>query len=209
MTAAFLTAAVVVSIAAAYAPTGPQSSRWRRRRDDRRVGRDLPDLLDEVARSMRAGLSVRSALVAARAGLGGPLAADVDGLLGSSTGLRTALGVWAEERRGVPGVRLVAVALATVEQTGAAARAVDSVADTLRADREVAAEVRALASQAQASAAVIAVLPVGFAAVASIADPATLRFLVDSSIGRLCLAIGVALDLAAFVWMRRIVRSVR
>lgn len=205
---ALLAAAAVLVLARAWAPVAAPSP-WQRRRDDRRVARDLPQLLDDVARSMRAGLSVRSALSAAQPSLDGPLATDVDSVLGSGAGMRAALAAWATDRHGVPGVRLAAVALATAERAGAAARAIDSVADTLRADRELAGEVRALSSQAQASAMVIAALPVGFAAVASAADPTTLRFLVDTPVGRLCLAGGVGLDVGAFAWMRRIVRSVR
>lgn len=209
MTAALAAVGAVLTIAAAGAPALGPPPRWRRRREDDRVGRELPALLDEVARSMRAGLSLRSALEAAQASLRGPLALDVAAMVASDAGTSLVLDQWADRRRAVHGARLVAAALSTADQTGGGARAIDGVADTLRADRELSAEVRALSSQAQVSAALIALLPVGFALVASAADPATLRFLVDSPVGRLCLIAGLALDATACWWMRRIVASIR
>ena len=201
--------AAVIAAAVALAPAPTRRSRWRRLREDRRVGDELPVLLDEVARSMRAGLSVAGGLAASRGSIRGPLARDVDVLIAAVGGSSAALDDWARHRAAVPGVRLVVVALATAGQTGAAARAIDGVADTLRAEREVAGEVRAMASQAQVSALLIAVLPVVFAAVAAAADPSTVRFLVVSPVGRLCLMAGLLLDLGALVWMRRIVGSIR
>lgn len=211
MTAAFLVGGALLVAAAAVgpAPDPGRPRRWRRRREDEQVARELPVLLDEVARSMRSGLSVSSALAAAQASLRGPLAVDVGVLAAARGGSSQVLDAWAVHRRGVPGVRLVAAALSLAAQTGAAARAVDGVADTLRADRELTAEVRALASQAQVSALLIASLPVGFAVLASLSDPAALRFLVESPLGRVCLIGGLVLDTVALWWMRRIVASIR
>lgn len=209
MTAALLVGGALLAVAAALGPRVGRRTRWRRRREDDRVARELPVLLDEVARSMRAGLSIRSALGEAQHSLHGPLAKDVVVMASSGVGAAAMLDAWADHRRGVSGVRLVAVALSMADQTGVAARAIDGVADTLRSDRELAAEVRALSSQAQVSALLIAVLPVGFAVVASTADPSTLRFLVDAPVGRLCLVGGLVLDALALWWMRRIVGSIR
>jgi Flp pilus assembly protein TadB len=58
------------------------------------------------------------------------------------------------------------------------------------------------------SATVIAVAPLGFAALASITDPDTARFLFASPGGALCLATGVTLDLLGWRWMGRIAGSV-
>ncbi len=209
MTAGLAVTGALLAAAAALAPFDGPAPRWWTRRQEDRVGAELPLLLDEIARSMRAGLSMRSALAAAQASLTGPLAGDVGVMVASPDSAETVLDDWADHRHRVPGVRLVAAALSMADRTGAAARALDGVADTLRADRELAAEVRALSSQAQVSALLIAVLPVGFALVASGADPSTLRFLVDSPVGRLCLIAGLGLDAWALWWMRRIVGAIR
>ena len=206
--AAVMVAAAILVAAAGFAPASNAPSRWARRREDDRVASELPALLDDVARSMRAGLSLRGALASAQTSVAGPLAGDVAAMVASSASSTAVLDQWADHRCHVPGVRLVAAALAMADHTGVAARAIDGVADTLRADRELRGEVRALSSQAQASALLIAVLPVGFAVVASMADPSTLRFLIDSPVGRLCLIGGLLLDAVALWWMRRIVGSI-
>ena len=163
--------------------------------------------------ALRAGLSVTAALQAAGTTVASPGRedlADIGRALDSGVPAVAALDQWGVRRRHVPGVRLAAVALGTAAEAGSAvSQAIDSVADTLRSEQAVAAEVRSLASQAQASAWLVAVLPVGFGLVASAADPATLAWLVTQPLGRACLVGGLALDLGALVWMRRIVGSIR
>ena len=210
-----LVAGSVLALAAAHAP-GPGSpvlDPWRRRRLERRLAAQLPAILEELARSLRAGLSVTAALQAAGTTVASPGRedlADIGRALDSGVPAVAALDQWGVRRRHVPGVRLAAVALGTAAEAGSAvSQAIDSVADTLRSEQAVAAEVRSLASQAQASAWLVAVLPVGFGLVASAADPATLAWLVTQPLGRACLVGGLALDLGALVWMRRIVGSIR
>ena len=77
----------------------------------------------------------------------------------------------------------------------------------MRARAELAEEAEALASQARASASVMAVLPIGFVAVAGAVDPAMARTLVATGFGRVCLVTGLTLEFGAFVWMRQIIRS--
>ena len=91
---------------------------------------------------------------------------------------------------------------------GAMGRVVDGVADTIRSDLAVQAEVRALAAQAQMSAVLVAALPVAFGALAGVLDPQAVAFLLEPGLGLWCLVIGLALDGAGFWWMRRIGRSV-
>jgi tight adherence protein B len=92
---------------------------------------------------------------------------------------------------------------------GSVARALDGVADTIRGQQHLRAEIDALASQAEASAVLIALLPLAFAAVAGAADPDTLAFLVSTPIGLICLVTGIVLDVVALVWMRRITAGIQ
>ncbi len=210
-----LTAGAVLALAAVRAPTSsqPPSATWRVRRRERQLAAQLPAVLEELARSLRAGLSVSAALRAARGTVGPPAQQDLAEIaraLDSGASTAVALEAWSSRRRQVPGVRLAAVALGTAAEAGTAvSQAIDSVADTLRSELAVAAEVRALASQAQASAWLVAVLPVGFGLIASAADPQALSWLVTEPIGRACLVVGLLLDVGALVWMRRIVASIR
>ncbi len=167
----------------------------------------LPGALEAVARSLRSGASLRAAVAEA--------AAATDGVLGSELAR-----VESDSRRGVPlvvaldalavrlplpGVRLAVAALALgVETGGAQARAVDGVATTLRDRIAAGAEGRALAAQTRASVWVIAISPAAFCAFAVTTDPRTARFFFRSAPGLTFLALGLVLDGAGALWMRRL-----
>jgi tight adherence protein B len=178
------------------------------RRDARRE-RELPRLLEAVARSLRSGASVPVALREA-ASADGLAAADLAEVLADADRgrpLTEAMDRWAD-RRSSASVRLV-VGVLTVALTsgGAPARAVDGVAATLRERAEVDREVQALATQARASAVVITVAPLAFAALGLLGDEQTADFLLRTPTGLACLAIGVGLDAAGAWWMSRIARQ--
>ena len=63
---------------------------------------------------------------------------------------------------------------------------------------------RALSSQARASAVVIGLAPLGFAVLAAMVDPASIHFLVGTPIGIACLVVGVVLDGVGAAWMHRL-----
>jgi tight adherence protein B len=110
-------------------------------------------------------------------------------------------------RRPLPGVRLAVAALCVgVETGGAQARAVDGVAATLRDRLAVAAEVRALSSQARVSALVIGLAPLGFGCFAIATDPRTGRFLFHTPVGLALVVAGVMLDGMGWLWMQHLAR---
>ena len=182
-----------------------------RARADRRVERDLPDVLDAVARALRSGSSLRRAVDEAGGAVAGPLGDDLARVrrsLDGGTPLGDALERWAAARA-LAGVRLAVAALALGAETGgASAQAVDGVAATLRTNLAIAAEVRALSSQARLSALVIALAPVAFSLLAFTTDPATASFLLRTPLGLGCLASGLALDAAGWLWMRSLTAAV-
>jgi tight adherence protein B len=176
-------------------------------RRSRQLERALPFALDDVARSLRSGGSLRMAIVEAasraRGVLGGDLA-RVAAELDDGHPLHDALAAW-EARRPVRSVRLTVAALSLAAETGgASARAIDGVAATLRVNLGIAGEVKALASQARMSALVIVLAPVAFTALAASTDHRTAHFLVATPFGLGCLAGGLLLDTIGWVWMRRI-----
>jgi len=176
-------------------------------RADRLLEAALPEALEAVARSLRGGASVPTAVSEAGERLSGPLGGDlraVAAAVAAGGRLEAALDGWAAARP-LAGVRLAVAALAVGAGTGGApARAVDGVAATLRARLAVAGEVRALSSQARASAAVIALAPVAFMVLAAASDTRTALFLFRSPAGLACLAAGVLLDGAGALWMHRL-----
>jgi Flp pilus assembly protein TadB len=201
---------------------GPTTDRWAvvRRASEwcRRCGRtrrrdaQLPEALERTASALRAGVSLVGALEAAAAASPAPLGDELAQLMASvdnGRSLAAALDEWSE-RATTPPVRLAATALALgAEAGGAVARAVDGVAATLRDRRTVAAEASALATQARASAALIAAAPLAFSALVSAADPGAAAMLFTTPVGLLCLAGGLALNTAGVLWMARIVRTAR
>lgn len=183
----------------------------RRGRAERLVDDALPDVLDAVARSLRTGATLPHALregastTRGRVGLElGALVAEVD----AGTPLASAIDAWVA-RCPTRGVRLVGAALSLSAETGgAAARALDGVATTMRADAALVGELRAQSSQARLSGVVIALAPFAFGIVAMGTDRRTADFLLRSRLGLGCLVVGLALDAVAAWWMQRITAAV-
>jgi Flp pilus assembly protein TadB len=191
----------------------PARRRARRRwtlpaRPSVRVDTALPDALESMARSLRSGSSLRIAIAEAGAAAPTPLGeglTDVAGAAARGRPLATAIDRWSSSTPG-EGVALTAAALGLgAELGGAAARSLDGVAGTLRDRNGVRREVRALSTQARASAAVIGCAPVAFLLVVAAVDPSAVGFLVGSPVGLSCLASGLGFDAAGAWWMRCIV----
>ena len=189
---------------------GPASAaRALRGRGAARLEASLPEALEAIARGLRSGASLRQAVEESAGVATGALGTDLARVAAESdrgVAVVEALESWSE-RRPLPGVRLAVAALALGAETGGAqARAIDGVAATLRQRLAVAAEARALATQARASAAVIAVAPLVFCVLASIADPRLGEFLLRTPLGLLILAGGLVLDGVGALWMARLTR---
>ena len=202
----------LAGVAVVAATVGPALVvRARRAGADDRLEQALPGALEAVARSLRSGASLRQAVeeagtaTASGTVLGGELSrAAAEAAQGAS--LVAALEAVAA-RRPLPGVRLGVAALCLGAETGGAqARAVDGVAATVRERLAVAAELRALSSQARISALVIGLAPLGFGAFAAATDPRTSQFLLHTSAGLALLATGLVLDALGWLWMQRLAR---
>lgn len=185
--------------------------RTRRGRADARLEQALPGALEAVARSLRSGASLRQAVEEAGAASGpsrvlaGELSrAAAEAAQGAS--LVTALEA-VGTRRPLPGVRLGVAALCLGAETGGAqARAVDGVAATVRERLAVAAELKALSSQARISALVIGLAPIGFGAFAAATDPRTSEFLLHTPAGLILLVTGLVLDAVGWLWMQHLAK---
>ena len=186
--------------------------RWeaRPRVRRRRLAAGLPGVLDDAARALRAGASLRQAIADAGASAAGPAAA-----LMASLASRVEMGVplvvaLDQLARDEPSgeVRLVAAALhVAAEAGGRAATAVEAVAATLRERHAAAQEVAAHSVQARLSAVVIALLPVAFTVWCVATDDRAAAFLLASRAGWLCLVSGLGLLGTGAWWMARIVGS--
>jgi tight adherence protein B len=173
----------------------------------RRAEAQLPEVVDAIVASLRAGASLRQATLEAAAAVPEPVArrlVPVVSAVERGVPLASAFDEWAA-RDQLTGVSLVAAALALAAQVGGgAANALEGVADTLRERLALQRELRALGSQARASAAVMVAAPLLFSAMAAGLDSGIAAFLFHSTPGALCLGAGVMLDLAGGWWMRRL-----
>jgi len=179
----------------------------------RRARRDaqLPDALDRLASALRAGQAIGPALVELASLVPAPLGAELESLaaaLEHGASVATALSRWAARPEASADVRLVAAALTLgADAGGEVARAVDRVAATLRERRELRGEVQALATQARASAAVLAVAPLAFTGLVVSIEPGAVAFLVTTPVGWACLALGLGLEGLGAWWMARITQG--
>lgn len=183
---------------------------WPARRARAR-DRQLPDLLERMSTALRAGQGMAPAFVEAARSALDPLGTDLEGIaaaVGNGAPLSDALSRWAAGPTATDAVRLATSALLVGAAAGGqVARAVDRVAATLRERHELEREVHALATQARASAVVLAGAPVAFTLLVATIDPRAVRFLVASPVGLACLVAGFALEAVGMAWMARIVRS--
>jgi tight adherence protein B len=182
-----------------------------RRRADRRDAQ-LPEALERLASSLRAGHALGPAFVAMADATPEPLRSELGTAAAEvihGAGLSAALDRWAGRPAAGPEAQLAAAALGLAADAGGeVARSVDRVAATLRERRELRAEVRALATQARASAGVLAVAPLAFAAVVAGVEPRAVAFLVTTPVGVMCLVGGLGMEALGAAWMARILRSV-
>ncbi len=188
---------------------GPPAVLWAsRRRRQRLVVEALPDFLERVARSLRAGVSTGTALEEVVPATG-PLGEDLARVLAdvrAGSPLPVALDRW---RSGcpLPEVNLAAAALSIGASTGGRrAPAVDGVAATLRGTRATQREIASLAQQGRLSGLLIALLPLCFLGLSAMIDSGSVVALYGTPVGMVCLVSGGVLNIVAFVWMHRITR---
>lgn len=104
-----------------------------------------------------------------------------------------------------PDCRRAAWALAVAAETGGdPLAALDALTDSLRSERALRRELNALTAQSTLSAAVLALVPIGFGALLSGTDERARHFLMATAPGRICLALGLGFDVVAWRWLRSI-----
>jgi tight adherence protein B len=178
-----------------------------RGRSTRLLDAALPDAVEAMARSLRSGTTLAQALREVASATPGPLGAELDHVcaaVDAGRPLVTVLDDWSM-RAATPSVGLVVAAVSLSAETGgAAARALDGVAATVRANQAILGELRAQSSQARLSALVIALAPLAFGGLALLTDRGTADFLLRTPLGLGCLTVGLGLDALAAWWMQRI-----
>lgn len=174
--------------------------------------RNLPELLEAVARFLRSGSSLSVALREASAELDESLQRELAMVLAGADHGRPLAESFADWARlsSSPARQMVAAAMVIAHTLGGgAAHTFDALASSLRARASARREAEVMAAQARASALVIGVAPFAFALVIAAVDPSMARAVVQSGAGQLCLVAGLAFELAGLGWIRRLSRRAR
>lgn len=199
----------IAAAALVAASVAAPAAAWLRRRVLAREQRQqqLPAALERLAGALRSGSSLPIALDEVSAALAPPIGTELAAVAREAARgrpVRDALDDWSAAHDD-PGTRLAASALVLADVVGTApARAVDGVAATVRERLDLAAERRALATQARTSALVLTVAPVGFATLLVLTGTEAGSFLLGSPAGWTCLALGTVLDAVGVWWMARL-----
>lgn len=168
-----------------------------------RTDRKIPESLDRVVRHLRSGATLPLAL--RRVGDEDPVLSRLAQELAAGRPLRDAVASWRSEDD-QPNRKLTATALELASTAGgASAKVLDGVAASLRERVALEREVAALSSQSRASAVVLVVAPLVFAAVIAMFDHRIFDVLIGSPIGWVCVALGLGLDALGALWMAKMI----
>ena len=207
--AAALAPALLVPVVVVALLAGPIGLRLVSTRHEKRFVHALPYALEQVASELRGGGTVATA-IDHLARSPSPVARDARRVHARTTmgmPLVESLAVWPTEHD-APGIPAAAGAFAVATSMGGgSADALDRLASSLRDRLDAAAEASALSTQARLSAVVVGAAPIGYLAFASLVDARSVGALVGTGVGRVCLVVGVGLEVLAALWMRRIVRA--
>lgn len=191
---------------------GPFGVWFVRRERSRRAGRvaeaeradRVLELVSSTTTGLRGGRSLAESVVASsdvnerssevvdRLGAGRSFSAAVEEVLGSGS---------ADER-------LIATTIGALEMTGASAFvALERVGEALGERRSAREEARTQAQQALSSAAVLAALPFAFGAIAAAVEGDVARLYLRTWVGAACVVVAMALVVASWEWMQRLLHS--
>jgi tight adherence protein B len=195
-----------IVMAAAFA--GERIARRRgRRAAARRRGEQLADVVAAVAAGLRGGLSLSGSVAYARDEAEQPMREDLARLVGRvdvGVPIIVALGEWADQLASEDARLLVGVLDLHHRSGGDLPSVLDGVVATLRERRAAHREVRALTAQARLSGLILGTLPIGFFGFLMLTSRHEMLDAIATPLGRTAVGFGLALELGAFFWIRRL-----
>jgi Flp pilus assembly protein TadB len=163
------------------------------------------DTIGAVAAAVRAGSSLPQAIGYAATEAAHPVVDDLRQVvadLHTGVALDVALATWADRRR-TADIDLLVGALELHRRSGGDLPVVlDQVVRTIRDRVSVAREVRSLTAQARLSAWILGLLPIGFFGFLWVTSRNDIEGALTTLVGLICVGTGLALEGAAFVWIR-------
>jgi len=181
-----------------------------RERRSRILSEQLPEALDMMARSLRAGHALSSAFQLVAEEMPEPICVEF-------------ARAFEEQRLGMPleravremgarapsngDLKLFAVSTVIQKETGGnLAEILDGIAATVRDRYRFFGKLRALTAEARVSAWLVALMPIGIAVFMVVTQPDYMGKLVDNSLGQTILAVGVGSWILGTVWFQRLTR---
>ena len=181
-----------------------------RERRSRILSEQLPEALDMMARSLRAGHALSSAFQLVAEEMPEPICVEF-------------ARAFEEQRLGMPleravremgarapsngDLKLFAVSTVIQKETGGnLAEILDGIAATVRDRYRFFGKLRALTAEARVSAWLVALMPIGIAVFMVVTQPDYMGKLVDNSHGQSILAVGVGSWILGTVWFQRLTR---
>lgn len=197
---------VVLGLAGLAIPVGILLEARRRR--SRKLSEQLPEALDMMARSLRAGHALTSAFQLVATEMPEPINVEFtrafeEQRLGMP--LERALREMAARAPSNGDLKIFAVSAVIQKETGGnLAEILDGIATTVRDRYRFFGKLRSLTAEARASAWFVSVMPLLLAAVIGLTQDDYLVRLVDNDLGRMILAGGVVAWVAGVVWFQRL-----
>ena len=198
--AGVLTVLLAVPIARRVRPSRGRSAQ-RVGRHARQAVPDYAAMLDAIARQVRSGSSLTSAVLD-EIGPGTPLSSVVDRLTDGHSLVDALAAVVSPDPDSALTVQAL---LATAHLGGPVAATLDEAATVLRERAAARAERQAHGSQARLSARVLTVVPVVFALWSALASQRTREVYLSTAAGAVSAVVGLALNVAGWQWMKRII----
>lgn len=200
--------ALVLAAAGAASPWAfPLVARERR---SRRLSEQLPDAVDMMARSLRAGHALTSAFQLVANEMPEPIAVEFarayeQQRLGTS--LERAVRDMAARAPRNGDLKIFAVSTVIQKETGGnLSEILDGIANTVRERYRFYGKLSALTAEARASAWVVSLTPLAIAAFLSISQPAYMKVLVVDPMGQTILTAGIVVWCAGAVWFQRLTK---
>jgi tight adherence protein B len=201
-------ASPVLGLAAGVGATVLRRSlhRWRQQRVGASFDRDLLPFVEEIGRNLRSGSTVIESLKRSAESFGSHASlAALAKSAGTSNGVVEALTQWKSLAPTVSAEHVRQLLLVGETIGGLRPQFVDGIASSLRESNQLRGEIRVLSDQAKYSAILMSIAPLLFAAGLVATDTRAKSFLLQTSIGGIVVLVGLALDLAGLLWMRRLV----
>ncbi len=174
-----------------------------------RVEEQLPEALEVMAISLRAGHSLEQTLRFSSEELQGPIAEElrrVSEEVQLGRPLDAALVAMSERMRGARSVRTFVVSVLVLRQTGGnLVEVLESIIDTLRQSSQYARKLNAMTAEGRSSARMLAALPIIFVTLSYAANPKYISMLLVDPTGRSILALAATLYVTGLLWIRRLV----